>query len=74
MMWLKFLGGPSLTRAAWGIAQPDRGDAWGVVRSEPALNNGPTTVLARKELSTGLYMVEVLRDGKTLGTSKVMFE
>ncbi|MBK7268624.1 MAG: hypothetical protein IPI07_03625 [Flavobacteriales bacterium] len=63
----------------WGNSpQPDHlvwRDALGrVVRSEPALNNGPTTVLARKELSTGLYMVEVLRDGKTLGTSKVMFE
>jgi len=63
----------------WGNSPPPDHLIWRdalgrMVRSEPALNNGPTTVLARKELSTGLYMIEVLRDGKTLGTAKVMFE
>jgi len=63
----------------WGNSAPPDHLIWRdglgrMVRSEPALNNGPTTVLHRKELSTGLYLVEVLRDGKTLGTAKVMLE
>ncbi|MBK9274116.1 MAG: hypothetical protein IPM49_06195 [Flavobacteriales bacterium] len=63
----------------WGNSPPPDHliwrDAMGrLVRSEPALNNGPTTVLARKELPAGLYVLEVFRKGKPLGSTRVMIE
>ncbi|MBV6405437.1 MAG: hypothetical protein GFGODING_02210 [Flavobacteriales bacterium] len=63
----------------WGNSPPpDRlvwRDAMGrVVRSEPALNDGPTTVLVRKELPAGLYALEVFRKGRPLGSTRVIIE
>ncbi len=63
----------------WGNSPPPDHLVWRdamgrLVRSEPALNNGPTTVLARKELPAGLYVLEVYRKGKPLGSTRVMIE
>ena len=63
----------------WGNSPPPDHLVWRdatgrLVRSEPALNNGPTTVLARKELAAGLYVLEVYRKGKPLGSTRVMIE
>ena len=63
----------------WGDSPPPDHLVWRdgmgrMVRSEPALNNGPTTVLARKELPAGLYVLEVFRKGKPLGSTRVMVE
>jgi len=63
----------------WGNSPPPDHLIWRdalgrAMRSEPAITNGPTTVLARRELPAGLYMVEVLRDGKTLGSATVIIE
>ena len=63
----------------WGDSPPPDHliwrDAMGrMVRSEPAMNNGPTTVLARKELPAGLYVLEVFRKGKPLGSTRVLIE
>lgn len=63
----------------WGNSPPPDHLIWRdargrLVRSEPALNNGPTTVLTRKELPAGLYVLEVFRKGKPLGSTRVMIE
>ncbi len=63
----------------WGHSPPPDHLIWRdglgrTVRSEPALNNGPTTVLARKDLPAGLYVLEVFRKGKPLGSTRVLIE
>jgi len=63
----------------WGDSPPPDHLVWRdgmgrMVRSEPALNNGPTTVLLRQGLAAGPYLIEVGRQGRILGTAKVLLE
>ncbi|MBK7086809.1 MAG: hypothetical protein IPH53_20060 [Flavobacteriales bacterium] len=61
-----------------GLGYPDRlqwFDAMGhLVREEPALIDGPTVVLDRGELTSGLYLVVPSRNGQRLGQARVLCE
>ena len=61
-----------------GLGYPDHlkwFDAVGhLVREESALIDGPTVVLARGELTSGLYLVVPSRNGQRLGQARVLCE
>jgi len=44
------------------------------VRNEPAEQNGPTILLHRAQLPSGLYVVEALDHGRSIGRAKVLCE
>ncbi|NUQ15961.1 MAG: hypothetical protein HUU33_11635 [Flavobacteriales bacterium] len=60
---------------AWlGLREEDGRDPAFRAVPKPALNDGPTTVLVRKELPAGLYALEVFRKGRPLGSTRVIIE